>query len=173
MALISGSSLMPAPLTPARLLASKHRLAHGFVNNMVAQCAQSSETAQGTIQAPVGTIPFLTTLRARAKKVRSDPAIGCGAQDAAGKEEAKRREPGVGDARKGRNKQVVVPVPVPAPARDACTCDEWPFRAELTGVLPPHYRANARARARRSVASLTSPTFLTGPFNSTTQLPRP
>lgn len=99
---------MPAPLTPARLLASKHRLAHGFVNNMVAQCAQSSETARGTIQAPVGTIPFLTTLRARAKKVLYDPAIGCGAQDAAGKEEAKRREPGVGDARKGRNKQVVV-----------------------------------------------------------------
>jgi hypothetical protein len=85
---------MPAPLTPARLLASKHRLAHGFVNNMVAQCAQSSETTQGTVRAPGGTIPFLTTLRARAKKVRSDPAIGCGAQDAAGRK--KRREESLG-----------------------------------------------------------------------------
>ena len=142
------------------------------------------------IQAPVGTIPFLTTLRARAKKVRSDPAIGCGAQDAAGKEEAKGREPGVGDARKakvGTSKwwfqfQFQRQLGMLA----ACTCDEWPFHAELTRrhgnteltggpAAALDYRANARARARarRSVASLTSPTFLTGPFNSTTQLPRP
>lgn len=137
MALMSGSSLIPAPLTPARLLASKHRLAHGFVNNMVvvAQCAQSSETTQGTVQAPGGTIPFLTTLRARAKKVRFDSIR----QLAAGRKTQRERvRVWVGDARKGRSKQVVVRM-------DAC--DEWPFHAELTGVRPPHYRANARARA--------------------------
>lgn len=36
-ALISGSSLNPRLDTPDRLPASKHKLAHGLVNNMVAQ----------------------------------------------------------------------------------------------------------------------------------------
>lgn len=46
MALISGSSLSPRLVTPVRLPASKHKLAHGLVNSIVAQRSRSSETTQ-------------------------------------------------------------------------------------------------------------------------------
>lgn len=71
-ALISGSSLSPRLLTPVKLPASKHRLAHGRVNNMVAQCAQSSETSKLL----AGTVPIRNNGQAQRKYKALAPAIG-------------------------------------------------------------------------------------------------
>lgn len=123
MALMSGSSLSPRLCTPARLPASRHTLAHGLANSIVAQRAGL-----------------------RPRRGRGDWVVGAegGADGGAGKVGAKNglaRASAIEVAERaakkrrekcGRRSSVAM-------ADDAC--DEWPFhagsRGPATGALRP------------------------------------
>ena len=98
MALISGSSLSPRLLTPVRLPASKHRLAHGLVNNMVARRLQSSEASRGVELLIAERLPFRDYGRAQRMYKADAPAIDSGRN----KQRAERKRGWVGSAKVGK-----------------------------------------------------------------------